>query len=265
GMKRDEMVQALGVFFTVATLALSINLTASGLLSASTALPGAIAMGCFEKKLAALKGREAIPGITLNWDRVEVSGFPFRMDANFQNLSVSGAGAHGPFFWRSEKFAMHGLSYGRSQDVYEAAGKQQVGWTGPHGEPRSAIFMAGSIRASSILDAQGLRRFDLDIVTIRAEAFAMDRLQFHLRRDPGGSDLDLMAKIDILQTRGTKPGNLQFYAALKQAHALYALLDGETSWPRAAAAWRAQGGTAKLSQTVMTGGMAPQTLLSALY
>jgi uncharacterized membrane protein YfcA len=46
GMEKDELVQALGVFFTVATLALSINLTASGLLSASTALPGAIAMGC---------------------------------------------------------------------------------------------------------------------------------------------------------------------------------------------------------------------------
>jgi uncharacterized membrane protein YfcA len=46
GMEKDELVQALGVFFTVATLALSINLTTSGLLSASTALPGAIAMGC---------------------------------------------------------------------------------------------------------------------------------------------------------------------------------------------------------------------------
>jgi uncharacterized membrane protein YfcA len=46
GMEKDELVQALGVFFTVATLALSINLTASGLLGASTALPGAIAMGC---------------------------------------------------------------------------------------------------------------------------------------------------------------------------------------------------------------------------
>jgi hypothetical protein len=46
GMDKDELVQALGVFFTVATLTLSINLTASGLLSASTALPGAIAMGC---------------------------------------------------------------------------------------------------------------------------------------------------------------------------------------------------------------------------
>ena len=217
----------------------------------------------FEKKLAALKGREAIPGITLNWDKVEVGGFPFRLDANFRNLNIAGAGAHGPFFWRSEKFAMHGLTYGRSQDVYEAAGRQQIGWTDPGGESRSAIFMAGSIRASSILDAQGLRRFDLDIVTIQAGTFAMDRLQFHLRRGP--ADLDVMAKMDALQTRGAKPGNLQFYATLKQAHALYALLDGETSWPRAAAEWRAQGGTAKLSQIVMTGEMAPQTLLSALY
>src|ERR1700742_2035750 len=46
GMEKDELVQALGVFFTVATLALSINLTTSGLLSASTALPGGIALAC---------------------------------------------------------------------------------------------------------------------------------------------------------------------------------------------------------------------------
>jgi uncharacterized membrane protein YfcA len=46
GMEKDELVQALGVFFTVATLALSVNLTAAGLLSASTALPGAIALVC---------------------------------------------------------------------------------------------------------------------------------------------------------------------------------------------------------------------------
>ena len=44
GMEKDELVQALGVFFTVATLALSINLTHSGVLTAATALPGAIAL-----------------------------------------------------------------------------------------------------------------------------------------------------------------------------------------------------------------------------
>ncbi|OCK61819.1 sulfite exporter TauE/SafE family protein [Bradyrhizobium sp. LMTR 3] len=44
GMEKDELVQALGVFFTVATVALAFNLTTAGLLTAATALPGAIAM-----------------------------------------------------------------------------------------------------------------------------------------------------------------------------------------------------------------------------
>ena len=44
GMEKDELVQALGVFFTVATVALAFNLTTSGLLTAATALPGAIAI-----------------------------------------------------------------------------------------------------------------------------------------------------------------------------------------------------------------------------
>ena len=44
GMEKDELVQALGVFFTVATLGLAFNLTNAGLLTAATALPGAVAM-----------------------------------------------------------------------------------------------------------------------------------------------------------------------------------------------------------------------------
>jgi uncharacterized membrane protein YfcA len=44
GMEKDELVQALGVYFTVATVALAFNLTSEGLISAATALPGSIAM-----------------------------------------------------------------------------------------------------------------------------------------------------------------------------------------------------------------------------
>jgi uncharacterized membrane protein YfcA len=44
GMEKDELVQALGLFFTVATVALAFNLTRAGLLSAATALPGGVAM-----------------------------------------------------------------------------------------------------------------------------------------------------------------------------------------------------------------------------
>jgi hypothetical protein len=46
GMEKDELVQALGVFFTVATLALSVNVSASGLVTAATAVPGVIALAC---------------------------------------------------------------------------------------------------------------------------------------------------------------------------------------------------------------------------
>ncbi len=45
GLEKDELVQALGVFFTVATLAQAFNLTRAGLLDAAVALPGLVAMG----------------------------------------------------------------------------------------------------------------------------------------------------------------------------------------------------------------------------
>jgi uncharacterized protein len=46
GMEKDELVQALGVFFTVATLMLAFNLSVAGVLDQSTALPGVIALAC---------------------------------------------------------------------------------------------------------------------------------------------------------------------------------------------------------------------------
>jgi uncharacterized protein len=46
GMEKDELVQALGVFFTVATLGLGFNLTSEGLLNKSTLLPGGVALAC---------------------------------------------------------------------------------------------------------------------------------------------------------------------------------------------------------------------------
>ena len=44
------------------------------------------AADAFEKKLAALKGQEAVPGITLDWNTVTVGGFPFRLDADFTSF-----------------------------------------------------------------------------------------------------------------------------------------------------------------------------------
>lgn len=44
GMEKDELVQALGIYFTTGTVALIFNLADAGLLNVAIALPGAIAM-----------------------------------------------------------------------------------------------------------------------------------------------------------------------------------------------------------------------------
>ena len=46
GMEKEELVQALGIFLTVATLALSVNVSGAGLLNATTAIPGVLALAC---------------------------------------------------------------------------------------------------------------------------------------------------------------------------------------------------------------------------
>jgi hypothetical protein len=219
-----------------------------------------IVADAFEKRLAGLKGRQAVPGITLDWDKVDVGGFPFRIDADFVNLRISGAGAHGPFGWQSEKFALHVLTYGRAKTVYEAAGHQQVRWTDAAGAAHSESFLPGSLRASSILNDKGLARADLDIIGMGAKDFTIARFQFHMRRDPDGTDLDLMLRADDFGKRRL----VQVYATLSHANTLTSLLRGESSWPQADANWRAQGGTARLSQVVAPG-LSPEALLAPLY
>jgi hypothetical protein len=219
-----------------------------------------IVAGAFEKKLAAMKGHAAVPGITLDWDTVDVGGFPFRLDADFSNFRVHGAGAHGPFAWKTEKFALHALTYGADKTVYEAAGQQQANWTDAAGAAHAASFLPGSLRASSILDGKGLARADLDLVDMRGKDFNIGHFQFHMRRDPDGTDLDLMLRADAAGARK----QVQVYATLSRARSLAPLLKGESSWPAASANWRAQGGMARLSQ-VIAPGLDPQAILSPLY
>ena len=234
-----------------------------------------ILAGAFEKKLVAIKGHEAIPGVTLDWDTVEVGGFPFRIDAAFTNFRAEGAGARGPFAWKSEKFALHALTYGRRQVIYEAAGRQALRFALTDGVSSSLSFQVGSLRASSINNAKGLARFDLDMADAGNPGWALSRFQFHMRRDPDARNLDLMFEMDGLQLRPRlagltfklKPGDLSFYASLSHLDVLEDFLAGRASWPQTAERWRAQGGNATLSQikrgavTVIT----PQILTSPLY
>jgi len=223
-------------------------ITAILVLAVAVAVHWWFAAQAFEKTLAGAKGHEAAPGLTLNWSKVAVGGFPFRLDADFENFSVAGAGARGPFTWTSEKFALHTLTYGRRKTVYEAAGRQHLAWVAADGAAHRANFLPGTLRASSMADARGLARFDLDVVDANGEGFTARRLQLHIRRDPDGKDLDVMARAEDFTGAGETAPLAEGYFTLTNAAPLMPLLDGKASWPDAVTAWHKAGGRQVLTK-----------------
>lgn len=209
----------------------------------------------FEARLAALKGHEAVPGVTLDWSNVTVSGFPFRMDATFDGFVAQGAGAHGPFAWRSEHFALHALTYGAQKTVFEAAGNQHLSWSDATGAAYSADFLPGSLRASAVRGAKGLSRFDVEGIELAGKGFSIGQAQFHMRRDPDGKSIDLMAAGDAVKAAGPL-GNIRsfrVYQTVSQGAAFTDLLVGRKSAPQAHALWLLAGGAAKITQAELNG------------
>ena len=222
--------------------------TAVLILAAAVAIHWWFAAQTFETALAAAKGHEAAPGITVDWSKVDVGGFPFRIDADFENFSVAGAAARGPFVWKSDQFALHTLTYGRRKTVYEAAGSQHLQWVASDGKVHRADFLPGTMRASSTTDARGLARADLDIVDADGQGFSARRLQFHMRRDPDGKDLDVMAKAEDFTGFGEKAPTAEAYFTLTDSAALMPLLKGEAFWPDVVRAWQDMGGRQRLTK-----------------
>jgi hypothetical protein len=211
--------------------------------------------GAFDKKLTAMKGHEAVPGVTLDWSHMVVSGFPFRLDVTFDGLVVKGAGAHGPFAWNAEHFAVHALTYGAQKDVFEAAGNQHLAWTDAEGTAQGLDFIPGSLRASAVRDARGLARFDVDIIELAGKPISIGRAQFHMRRDPDGKSIDLMAEGTIVKGTGPLGGARLFrvYQTVSQGAAFAGLLRGEKTAPQAHALWLLAGGKTSITQAELNG------------
>lgn len=213
--------------------------------------------GALENKLDALNGHEAAPGIVISFASKNVSGFPFNIDVVFGGFAVSGQGAHGPFRWTSEKFALHGLTYGPAQDIYEAAGDQTLSWTDGRGQTHLLKFLPATLHASSVANAGGLTRFDLELVGAggsdsQGRQFTVNGAQLHLRRDPGHDALDLVVRADdvtagedIARLFGTHIKSLSIFATFAPGAAFAPLLAGKESWDKAAGQWRQNGGRAE--------------------
>ena len=215
----------------------------------------------FEKKLAALKGHEAIPGITLDWDKVEVGGFPFRLDADFTAFRVQGAGAHGPFAWNTREIR-------RCMPSPMAAPRRSMkrraasSCAGPMRMARPSASISCPARCAPAASSmrKGLGRFDLDIVGLARQGLHHRPLPIahapRSRRPRPGPD-----------AAGRRRRRDQTGACLCRAQpwrCLCRLAAGGAILARGGDAWRAQGGEAKLSQVVAPGLVAGHVALAAL-
>jgi hypothetical protein len=204
-----------------------------------------------DQKLITLNGHQAVPGVRVSWDKQTISGFPFRLDVVFENVSVRAEAPRGPIAWHSDRFALHALTYGRTQDIFEAAGQQTLAWTDADAGQHQLSFLPATLHASVIEDGHGISRFDLDMLNAGGkgtdgDAFAIGRAQFHLRRDPKTDALDLV--LSTVEAKGPTPfgdhiHNLEIYGRITEGNAFARLLRGQSGWMDALMAWRHDGGT----------------------
>jgi hypothetical protein len=206
------------------------------------------AANALSAKLDALNGH-AVAGMTLSFKTKSVSGFPFNLDAVLNDVTITVETPHGSSSWKAEKFALHALTYGREQIIFEAAGHQQANWIDLEGHAHSLPFETGQLHGSAILGEQGLSRVDIDCVGFGSPALTAARVQLHARVAPNGATIEIAAGADAVRLSPPLTGALgsdikqvRLDSAFLPAKPFEALRAGRGGWTAALEDWRRGGG-----------------------
>jgi hypothetical protein len=212
-----------------------------------------IAAKDYAARLDRANGREIAPSVTLHFASKTVGGFPFRLDAVFKNIEIEVATPHGPASWRAPDFAMHALTYGRDQTLFEAAGRQELAWTGEDGRRHTLDFVPGALRASAILKDGAVSRFDLEIINWGSAAFTAADAQLHLRRNPSHDAIDLFitaGDVHLPPAERSAFGNeiksASISVTIAPGGAFNGLRAGKSDWLQAVEDWRGLSGGAHI-------------------
>ena len=242
-----------------------MNLTTRFFIYAPFALFVALALGvsirwfseasAFSARLDKLNGHPLMPGVTMHFSSKEISGFPFRMDAIFKNLEIDIDTRHGPSSWASEDFALHRLTYGADTTLFEAAGRQRLGWTDRAGRHHELPFAVGSLRASATEGENGLERFDLDAVSLNSAALTAERSQLHVRNEAHDDAIDLFVGLNgvrlgpnLSSALGHAIDHVLFSAKAVPSTSLATLLAGKVAWTDAMLEEQGAGGRVQIDQ-----------------
>ncbi|HEY1961557.1 MAG TPA: DUF2125 domain-containing protein [Rhizomicrobium sp.] len=216
-----------------------------------------IVASAWAKYLDAANGHEIMPGVRMSFAQKRIAGFPFRTDTILKNLSLQVAEADGPVIWTTENFAMHELTYGRVQAIFEAAGRQTLSWTDAHSREHRFAFLPGTFRASSILADGRLIRFDSQIVGLDGQDFSAAEGQLHFRVTNNGVDVflslrDAHIRDGYAATLGPSIDNLTVNGTLDHASKLQPALSGDQAPQNALEEWRQAGGALAVKDATLT-------------
>jgi hypothetical protein len=215
------------------------------------------AANAFGARLDAVNGREIMPGVVFAFAEREISGFPFRIDAVLEGVTVSLPSAAGETAWRSERIAIHRLVYQNKRFVYEVDGLQTLSWPGSDGKTRILHLRPGLARASAILEGTRLARFDSDLVRVLGQEitqgvqaereFTAARVQAHLLARPD-RNIDLFLRADEARIGGGydvvlgRELSFTLSGKVEAGEALERLLGGNQNPSEALQEWRQSNG-----------------------
>jgi hypothetical protein len=217
--------------------------------------------GAFESWLLHANGREIAPGVRLRFASEEMGGFPFRVDTVLSGVALEAKCAHASISWRAERFAIHSLTYGRVQKIFEAAGVQTLSWAMPGGTVGRLVFTPGSLRASAILSEGALARFDLDLAGFSSREISGGRAQLHLRRAPSRDMIDIAISAEALRLApelqagfGLEIPHMILEGRIAPATPFSQFLSGRDPWCAAVDKWRDSAGSFRLDRIDMAWG-----------
>lgn len=215
----------------------------------------------FESWLLHANGREIAPGIRLRFASEEMSGFPFRVDTVLSGVALEAKCARASLSWRAGRFAIHSLTYGRVQKIFEAAGLQTLTWTMPGGAVDGFAFTPGSLRASTILSEGTLARLDLDLAGFGSREISGARAQLHLRRAPSRDMIDIAVSAESLRLApelqagfGPQIAHMVLEGRIAPATPFSPFLSGRDPWCAAMDKWRGSAGSFRVDRLDMEWG-----------
>jgi len=233
-----------------------------------------VAASMFEDALEAMR-TNGQSDVRLAYERVEIGGYPFRVEAEFRNLQMEWRGGK----FRAERAIAHALAWKLSHIVGEAGGEKALTLTTA---PRETMTITPDIlRLSAIINGDGGFRVDavfggaqtsFALADGRTPALYARLFEFHARSvEGGGADLVLAAADVELQrgfvtTLGERIPSARFDARFKSLPPDdgAAILSALESWPEFLARWAAAGGAVDLKSLALNWGRFEMTAKGAL-